>query len=744
MGDEGVGQLANSDSSEPALHGDVAPNQRRRGVVLVGLGTPHAPDVPSVRRFLAEYLTDPSVVAWPLGLRWLHGGVGRLLARRLAPPSANLYSKIWQDRGAPLTVNLSQQASALAAALPDGWTVYVAMRHGQPTIAHVLSQVEADGIDDLVIVPLYPQFNRATSGTILREVHRVLRRTGQHINVTLRSTWYDDVGYVKAQARRLADHAASANLWPEDTHLVFYAHGQPAVKARDAALYAQQVRRSIRLVANRLGWPMDRASLAFQPGPGPLRSLRPDIRGRLAALAAAGEKQVLVCPITCPADGFETLGEIDLRWREVFEAGGGQLHLCPALNASEPFVAALRNLVLRGPRPMTPDRAAPVPLLRPKPELELCDGEPESLVMVGASFEGGVRSGRGPQMQYSDPRVFGRVRKTRKEVRAFLDWVRELPDAREAFVWNTCQRIEFYGWLADPEDAVARKRMVAQVRGRLYGAEPEGLEVNALFGPEAWHHLMRTASGLSSALPGDTDVVAQLQTACRTAERAGTAGPRATCLVNSAVALSHDVRAETEWGRFSPGYCLAALTRVQEVDGAHMDECRHVVIGGSATSRSILSALSEQFDVPQTQMTLVYRGHHGQLKLLRSAIGHGKRLRVQAYSEAAVIRAIADADFVYFGVDYQEPVFDAATLGGLRDYTQRPLRVVDFNTFGSMTRAQAPKGVTVWTAADLELAVGAFAEVLRSGPRFARAVEQAEEWIETRLRSLVGSGEAER
>ncbi len=726
--------------TEPSLGADRPPQaSRRRGVLLVGLGAPDRPDVPSVRKLLAESFTDSSLVKWPQGLNWLQRGLGRMRAGRLAAPSADLYGKVWDVRGAPQAVLMSDQASALAAALPEAWAVYVAMRYGQPKIADVMSQVEADGIDDLVVVPMYPQFNRATSGTILRELHRVLRHRGQHINVALRSTWYDDVGYVKAQARIIADYAASEGLWPDEAHLVFCAHGQPASRGQGGALYTGQVRRTVRLVADRLGWPLERASLGFLTHPAPLCSLRPHISERLAELADAGEKKVLVSAITAPIDGFETLGEIDVECREVFESGGGQLSLCPGLNASEPFVAALRNLVLRGPRPVTADRPAPVPLLRLKPELELCDGEPESLVMIGASFEGGVRSGRGPRMRYSRPRVFGKVRKTRKQVRGFLDSVREMPGISEAFVWSTCQRIEFYGWLADPGDPAARKRVAEQIRDRLYGPETEGLEVNTLLGFEAWHHLMRTACGLNSALPGDTDVVAQLQTACRTAERAGTAGPRATCLVKNAVALARDVRAETAWGRFSPSFCLAALARVQEVDGAHMDECRHVVIGGSATSRSILSALSEHFDVPQSQMTLIYRRHHGQLKLLRSAVGHGKRLRVQSYSEAGVARAIAHAGFVYFGVDSQEPLFDAKTLGGLRDFTAEPLRVIDFNTFGSIPATDLPNGLSLWTAEDLDRAVAAFADAMRSQPHFSAAVDEVEEWIENHLPSLIGS-----
>ena len=373
----------------------------------------------------------------------------------------------------------------------------------------------------------------------------------------------------------------------------------------------------------------------------------------------------------------------------------------------------------------------------------LCDSEPQSLLMIGTSFRGSVRSRRGPCMRYSDPSVFGKVRKTRKEVRAFLEWVRELPGVSEALGWSTCQRIEFYGWLAGPNDLAAQESTVRQIRGRLYGLpEPDGLEVNTLFGTEAWHHLMRTACGLCSALPGDKDVVAQLQTAGRTAERAGTVGPRATCLVKTAVALSSDVRTETTWSRFSPGFCLAALSRVHELDGAQLDECRHVVIGGSATSRSILAALSQHFHVPQDQMTLVYRGHHGQLKLLKGAIGQGSRLRVQSYGAAAVLEAIAGADFVYFGIDYQQPVLDLRAIAGLRNFDQRPLRVLDFNAFGSVAGDQPPHGIRLWTAEDLESAVAQFVDVMSSQPRFELALEEAEHWIEKRLESLLLSGSA--
>ncbi|UCD24935.1 MAG: hypothetical protein JSW51_03165, partial [Gemmatimonadota bacterium] len=334
---------------------------------------------------------------------------------------------------------------------------------------------------------------------------------------------------------------------------------------------------------------------------------------------------------------------------------------------------------------------------------------------------------------HSDPDVFGAVKKSRKGLFEFLDWVKQQTPTEEAFVWDTCQRIEFYGWLKNPDDVAGREWTISQIRHRLFGTEPEGLEVNTLFAAEAWHHLMRTAVGLNSALPGDTDVSAQLQTACRIAERTATAGPRANGLVEEAVEMAQRVRAETTWGRFSTGYCFAALSRLHEVGAARFDNSCHVVIGGSTTSRSVVATLSDHFQVPHRQMTLVYRCNHGQMKLLRNAIGNGKRLRVNSYAERGVVKAIADADFVFFGIDHPEPVLDASELKGLRDYSERPLQIVDFNSFGSLSNLDPIEGLSIWSAADLDRAVAAHAEIMQARDSFLRAVGEVEDWIERHI-----------
>lgn len=708
--------------------------QHRRGVLLVNVGTPEQPDVRSVRRYLAEFLGDPLVIRLPTGLRWLQGTLARLIAWSRAPSSAQKYQEIWTERGSPLKAIMTDQAAALQARLPDGWRVFVGMRYGRPEIAAVLEQIEAAGIEELVVVPLYPQFSRTTTGTVVRELYRALKHVGQHINVATRATWYDDIGYINAQARLIADYAAAHGLQPADTHLLFSAHGLPVSYVRAGDPYARHVQRTVQLVTQRLGWPAERTSLGYQSRMGPTEWLQPDTRDRLTELAQQGEKRVLVCSISFTVDCLETLEEVQLRYRAEFEALGGRFYACPALNTSEPFIRALQNLVLRGPQPMTSWGSDITPILEPSPPSEPEDVDLDRLVMIGVSLQNQVGPGRGPRLQYCEQDRLLNVKKPHGAVDAILKKIHESCGVREALVWNTCHRIEFYGWLEHQNGQTDSPCALPRIGQQLFGNRPDGLGINVLFGRDAWHHLVRTAAGLNSGLPGDKDVVEQLRTAYRHAERAGTAKPWTRRLIDDAVALEHRVRSETAWGRYDPGYCHAALARIQHATGLDLPNCRHVVIGGSSTSRSVLETLSAQFDVQKSQMSLVYRNHHGgQIKELRKAIGNGKRIKVNSYTERAVQEAIAGADVVYFGIDQEQQVLDAETLRGLRDFRERPLTIVDFNTFGSTADVEKVEGVTLWNAARLEDEVAAYARQMCAEEQFAQALEETEAWIEKHL-----------
>jgi oxygen-independent coproporphyrinogen-3 oxidase len=702
-------------------------------VLLINLGTPDQPDVPSVRRYLAEFLSDPEVIRLPRGLDWLNPALGRIISRFRAAPSAEKYRRIWHERGSPLRAIGRNQASALEATLPKGMRAFCAMRYGRPSIAETLESAEALGIEELVVVPMYPQYSGPTTRTAVREVYRLVHRLGCRIDLTIRGIWYDDSGYICAQARLIYEYAAAHGLTPDDCHLLFSAHSLPVSYVKHGDPYVDQITRTAELVTRRLGWPLDRASLGFQSRLGPVAWLGPSTTEVLRKLWRAGEKRLLVCPLSFTTDCLETLEEIGFRCREQYEKVGGEFHLCPALNASEPFIGALKNLVIHGRHPMTIAEAQARPLLKAQKMEVVPEQVPiESLVMVGMSLEARLGTGRGPHLRCADEERFRKAKRSQCDVPDILRTVTDGEDVREAFVWNTCRRFELYALLKDGFDQAERRRIVGRIRRLLFqNVEAESPTVNVLSGAEAWHHMLRTACGLNSTLPGERDVVEQLQAAHRLAQRAGTAGPSTDRLLAEVLDHQQALREETEWGRFDPDYCYATLGRIVKTTGLDLADCRCTVIGGSTTSCGILSTLAGRFEVSPRQLTLLHRGHShgGHLKMLRKAIGHGRRIRVGSYSEKAVIQAIADSDVVFFGIDRREPVLQAEQIRDCRDFAQRPLTIFDFNLFSSTKGLESVEGIHLYEAKDLEAAAAAFAEEMSSSDQFARAVRSAETWI---------------
>jgi glutamyl-tRNA reductase len=601
-------------------------------------------------------------------------------------------------------------AAALAGALPEGWTVCTLTQGVHPGIESLLARMAADGIDELVVVPLQPHFSARGTGAFMPALYRALRRRGRHLSVTVRAAWYDDAGYVNALARLIAEHASAHGLRPSETDLRFCVPGAAPADADDP--WPRQLQRTVELTAQRSGWPAERVFLEFRD-----RSSHRNLRGRVASAADrdANDTRSLEVPLgfACAADRRDAAA------------------VCPPLRTCPSFIAALRHIVLHGARPLPPASEGGVPLLAPRPGEE-AGAEPAAFVMIGVSLAGSLARSRGPALRHSDPAAFGRVKKSHKALQAFLGWVRERTPVYEALVWNTCQRTEFYGWLPEVGGMAERDRLVRRIRAELFGSEPDGLEVNVLLGDAARHHLLRTACGLNSDLPGDRDVAAQLETACRLAQSAGTAGARAVALVGQAVSLAGEVTARTALGEFSTGYCAAALARVFEVDGLRPGDSRHVVIGGSTTSRAVLAALIEQHHVPHRQITAVYRDHHGQMKEMRTALGSARRLRVHSYLDQRVLGAIAEADFVFFGIDQTEPVIAASALLDSRDLATRPLTLVDFNSFGSIDEDADLAGARLWTARQLDQAVATHVAITTTRAGFTLAQEQAEEWIARR------------
>ncbi len=719
------------------------PPARRRAVLLVNLGTPDGPDVPSVRRYLKEILSDPEVIRLPRGVSWMNGLLGCSIARFRASASAEKYRKVWTEQGSPLLAITRQQVSALARELPEGMRVFCAMRYGKPGIGEILAQIEALGIEELVVVPMYPQYSGTSTFTAVQELYRHVRRAGCRIDLTIRSIWYDDTGYINAQAKLIHEYAKANGLTPENTHLVYSLHSLPVSYVERGDPYLGQVQKTAELTTLRLGWPAQRATMGYQSRLGSAKWLQPATTDVLTSLAEAGEKQVLVCPLSFTTDCLETLEELQIRYRAHFERQGGRLFVCPALNASESFIGALKNLVKHGRRPMSVAEAASNPMMAKKEDeapVEVADAAIGSFFMVGMSLGGLLGTGQGPNVSRAETRTFKSVKRSQCEIPDVLRAICDNDHIREAFLWNTCRRFELYGWVNDGVDPA---EVVRQAEHHLFNGTSGTPEVNILHGADAWHHLMRTSAGLNSGLPGEREVLQQLQGAKRLAERSGTAGPLTDRLLNELTEQDRELRKQTDWGWLDPDYCHASISRISEEAELDLPDLRCVVIGGSTTSCGILKALAERFDVPRRELMLMHRGHGhgGHLKMLRRAIGNGKRVRVHSYGEKSVLAAIADADVVFFGLDHKEPVLDWEQIRESRDFTARPLTIVDFNMFGSTAGMENVDGVRLWKANDLERAVAAFADDMCGSERFVQATEQAEAWIRDHLPSATETRE---
>jgi ferrochelatase len=318
----------------------------RTAVLLVNLGTPAAPTAAAVRRYLAEFLGDPRVVEIPRGVWWpiLHG----VILRTRPAKSAAKYASIWTKDGSPLAVWTQRQATLL-----HGWLgerghrvdVRMAMRYGEPSVAHVLDALRADNATRVLVLPLYPQYAAATTATVNDAVAAWSRRTRRLPELRFVNDYCDDAGYVEALADSVRAHW-QANGRSE--RLVLSFHGLPQRSLTLGDPYHCQCQKTARLLGERLGLGPQEMLVTFQSRFGRARWLQPYTEPTLRELARQGVRRV---DVLCPgfaADCLETLEEIDQEARAAFlGAGGAEFHYIPCLNDRPAWLRALTAIAER-------------------------------------------------------------------------------------------------------------------------------------------------------------------------------------------------------------------------------------------------------------------------------------------------------------------------------------------------------------------------------------------------------------
>jgi ferrochelatase len=332
------------------LTGTKSTRDTRVGVVLFQLGGPDSLD--AIEPFLYNLFCDPDIIDFPFA-RLAREPLARLISSRRAGKVRKHYAEIGGK--SPIGDVTARQARALEAELTKSFTarVVVAMRYWHPLTDAAIRELSAFGPDEIVLLPLYPQYSSTTTGSSLNEWERQFPRQ-KSVTLHVVREFHEHPLYLDAlverieqglgQFRRSNGHAARV---PSDVHLLFSAHSIPVSVIHRGDPYQTHVEATARGVMERGRW-ANPHSLCYQSRSGPGRWLQPFIHETLQEIAARGAERVLVVPIAFVSDHVETLHEINIEARAMAETLGiQQFETMEGLNDSPAFITALAALVLR-------------------------------------------------------------------------------------------------------------------------------------------------------------------------------------------------------------------------------------------------------------------------------------------------------------------------------------------------------------------------------------------------------------
>lgn len=325
---------------------DFKHNQHGRvGVLLTNLGTPEAPTAKALRPYLKQFLWDPRVVEVPRPLWWLilNGIILRVRPKR----SAAAYAEVWTDEGSPLLTHSLNQAKALQCALAESYgdqvIVDVAMRYGQPAIASVIDKLLSAGVRKLIVLPLYPQYSAATTGSTFDAIADEFKQRRWLPDFRFISHYHDHSGFIHAITNRIKAHWAEHGRTDK---LLFSYHGMPQKYLENGDPYHCECHKTTRLIAEQLGLAPNEYLTTFQSRFGRDPWLQPYTDETLKALPKQGVNSVqIICP-GFSSDCLETIEEIGGENCEYFlEAGGERYEYIPCLNAEPDHIELMRTLI---------------------------------------------------------------------------------------------------------------------------------------------------------------------------------------------------------------------------------------------------------------------------------------------------------------------------------------------------------------------------------------------------------------
>ncbi|HCH0949415.1 TPA: ferrochelatase [Vibrio parahaemolyticus] len=313
--------------------------KNKQGVLLVNLGTPDEPTAPAVKRFLSQFLHDHRVVDMT---RWLWCPIlhGVILPIR-SPKVAKLYESVWMEEGSPLMVYSKRQAKKLAQHLD--MPVELGMTYGNPSLQSGFEALIAQGVEEVIVLPLYPQYSGTTTAAVSDGITKAFKQLPVMPAFSFIRDYHDHPMYIEALAHSVRQY------WEEHgkgDYLLCSYHGIPKRYADNGDIYPQHCEATTRLLGESLGLSSDQIGMSYQSRFGREEWLQPYTDKTLETITSKGVKKIDIMTPAFSSDCLETLEEIAGENKEIFmEAGGEQFHYIPCLNDDDMHIDMMAELV---------------------------------------------------------------------------------------------------------------------------------------------------------------------------------------------------------------------------------------------------------------------------------------------------------------------------------------------------------------------------------------------------------------
>ena len=329
----------------------------KKGLLLINLGTPDDPGYLSVFKYLRQFLMDPKVITVPYILRFIL--VSLIIVPFRAFSSGRIYKKIWSENGSPLIVNTSALAKKVSNKVPH-IEVEFAMRYQSPSIEDKLKKLISKNLDEIIILPLFPQYSTATTGSVFDEISRVLKKQSVTPSIKFINQFYEQESFIDSWEDKLK----SFDVGKYD-HILFSYHGLPTKAVDDIYddslcadnncenkitnenkfCYKATCYETTRLIASRFNLPSEKYTVSFQSRL-TKNWIEPFTDEVLEDFPSKGIKNILVLSPAFTADNLETLYEIDDEYKELFiENGGKSLTMVPSLNDSSKWADSIVKII---------------------------------------------------------------------------------------------------------------------------------------------------------------------------------------------------------------------------------------------------------------------------------------------------------------------------------------------------------------------------------------------------------------